>query len=174
MSLIESAHEFVRRYRNRDIDKTALPMLASACPGECDKKQRSCLLADWSNFITVTVTNSVECIIPQLVTISLIFVNIVFYINKLGVLCWQVGCAMLTGWMYCRQVGCTVLTCWVYYVDRLGVLSWQIGCTVDKLGVLCWHVGCTMLTGWVYCRQVGCTVLTGWVYYVDRLCVLFW
>ncbi|KAK2172123.1 hypothetical protein NP493_990g00037 [Ridgeia piscesae] len=33
MSLIESAHEFVRRYRNRDIDKTALPMLASACPG---------------------------------------------------------------------------------------------------------------------------------------------
>ena len=34
-SLIESAHEFVRRYKNRDSDKTVLPMLASACPGEC-------------------------------------------------------------------------------------------------------------------------------------------
>ena len=32
-SLVESCHEFVQRYRQKDIDKKALPMLASACPG---------------------------------------------------------------------------------------------------------------------------------------------
>ncbi|ESP01419.1 hypothetical protein LOTGIDRAFT_111940 [Lottia gigantea] len=32
-SLIECCHEFVRRYKERENDKTALPMLASACPG---------------------------------------------------------------------------------------------------------------------------------------------
>lgn len=32
-SLQETCREFVRRYRQRDVDKQALPMLASACPG---------------------------------------------------------------------------------------------------------------------------------------------
>ncbi|KAL5018362.1 hypothetical protein ScPMuIL_004084 [Solemya velum] len=32
-SLIESGNEFVRRYREAETDKKALPMLASACPG---------------------------------------------------------------------------------------------------------------------------------------------
>jgi len=33
-SLRESCHEFIQRYQRRDHDKTALPMLTSACPGE--------------------------------------------------------------------------------------------------------------------------------------------
>jgi len=32
-SLQESCREFVRRYRQRELDKQALPMLASECPG---------------------------------------------------------------------------------------------------------------------------------------------
>ncbi|BFZ17501.1 hypothetical protein BsWGS_20540 [Bradybaena similaris] len=32
-SLIESCHEFVRRFKAAETDKTSLPMLASACPG---------------------------------------------------------------------------------------------------------------------------------------------
>ena len=33
LSLIESCNEFVRRYNRKDVEKGALPMLASACPG---------------------------------------------------------------------------------------------------------------------------------------------
>ena len=33
-SLVESSREFVRRYRRRESDPTALPMLTSACPGK--------------------------------------------------------------------------------------------------------------------------------------------
>ncbi|CAH1772305.1 unnamed protein product [Owenia fusiformis] len=33
LSLVESGHEFIRRYQDKETDKTALPMLASACPG---------------------------------------------------------------------------------------------------------------------------------------------
>lgn len=32
-SLLESCYEFIRRYREKDHNKTALPMLTSACPG---------------------------------------------------------------------------------------------------------------------------------------------
>lgn len=32
-SLIESCHEFIRRFKASETDKTALPMLTSACPG---------------------------------------------------------------------------------------------------------------------------------------------
>jgi len=32
-SLQEMCREFVRRYRDREVDQQALPMLASACPG---------------------------------------------------------------------------------------------------------------------------------------------
>jgi len=32
-SLQETCREFVRRYRQREVDKQALPMLASECPG---------------------------------------------------------------------------------------------------------------------------------------------
>ncbi|KAK3782930.1 hypothetical protein RRG08_016309 [Elysia crispata] len=32
-SLIETCHEFVRRYQASEVDKTSLPMLTSACPG---------------------------------------------------------------------------------------------------------------------------------------------
>ena len=33
-SLLESCREFLCRYRDSETSKTALPMLASACPGE--------------------------------------------------------------------------------------------------------------------------------------------
>jgi len=32
-ALQETCREFVSRYRQKDVDKQALPMLASACPG---------------------------------------------------------------------------------------------------------------------------------------------
>ncbi len=35
LSLLESCREFVARYTRKDSDKSALPMLASACPGMC-------------------------------------------------------------------------------------------------------------------------------------------
>ena len=33
-SLIESCHEFMERFWRKETDQTALPMLASACPGK--------------------------------------------------------------------------------------------------------------------------------------------
>ena len=33
-SLLESCREFVQRYKESETNKTALPMLASACPGK--------------------------------------------------------------------------------------------------------------------------------------------
>ncbi len=35
-SLLESQREFLERFRRKEVDKTALPMLASACPGRCN------------------------------------------------------------------------------------------------------------------------------------------
>lgn len=35
-SLLESQREFLERFRRKEVDKKALPMLASACPGRCN------------------------------------------------------------------------------------------------------------------------------------------
>uniref|UniRef100_A0A672P6R3 Cytosolic Fe-S cluster assembly factor narfl-like n=1 Tax=Sinocyclocheilus grahami TaxID=75366 RepID=A0A672P6R3_SINGR len=40
-SLLESQREFLERFSRKEVDKKALPMLASACPGSCNQ------LCDW-------------------------------------------------------------------------------------------------------------------------------
>ena len=80
-SLIESSREFVRRYQNREVSKTALPMLTSACPGIITPITKLCLICIFTGQSN-HFSNHCERLVRNGVTRMLEFVGWVCYAEK--------------------------------------------------------------------------------------------